>query len=77
MRPARQTERQPIVVGFTSFFAGAAVASLCPWPPLPKAVLIISVTALVTMLMLSLHRPQRAPQKPGKETPKGDPWLED
>ena len=46
-----------LCAGMGGFFAGGFVASIVPWSPLPKAVVVMVVAGLITALALVTTRP--------------------
>lgn len=51
-----------MTIGMSGFFAGAYTASVVPWTPLPKILIVGVVTASVSILVLALTRPKTDPK---------------
>ncbi len=49
-----------ILAGISGFFAGALVASMVPWSPLPKSILAVIVAVLISTLFWAVLRPGTA-----------------
>ncbi len=50
-----------VFIGMSGFFAGALVASLVPWSPLPKAALVVVAAVLVSTTAWAVSHPRTAP----------------
>ena len=50
-----------VFIGMSGFFAGALVASLVSWSPLPKAALVVVVAVLASTTAWAVTRPRSAP----------------
>ncbi len=48
--------KRSMIIGISGFFAGAVIASIVPWSPLPKAVLVGAVIVLVSTVVWALLR---------------------
>ena len=50
-----------VIIGISGLFFGGLTASIVPWSPLPKAVLVGVVTVLVSTLVWAFLRPRTTP----------------
>jgi uncharacterized membrane protein YccC len=52
------------IIGLSGFFAAGLTASIVPWSPLPKSVLVGVVAVLVSTLVWALLRPKTSTNRP-------------
>lgn len=52
-----------MTIGMSGFFAGAYTASVVPWSPLPKALMVGAVTASVSIVVLAITRSKTDPKQ--------------
>ncbi len=57
-------EGRSAIIGLSGFFAGALTASIVPWSPLSKSVLVGVVALLVSTLVWALLRLKTSTNRP-------------